>query len=154
MDILQLNAVIELAAFVEQTTDNDVIWAARNLREPDPQQDKILGAIESDDTKRLWSASTRLRSLTHLEITQAQLEHDETRQHEREEKAARLAALTEVARNIAWISIRDEIPGAWAQIGGTELKMCAGWQVAEVSRAERTALSLLKRLGLTPPEDE
>lgn len=102
----QCNVLIELEAFINTLTDDQIVIGMENV--PEPQKGETVAAvITSDFCRRLATAMGRLRALSTLQQAQACLEGG-TRGKELQIAASRQYALRNLADILFWSQVKDD----------------------------------------------
>ena len=113
--------------------------------------EKPLGAIHNEALKKLWTLAA------YYDVASQQAELDAKHKADTEEQAAelrqkglRFEALEEIARDLFWVQVKDDIgPAAW---DANVLGVRANWMLA---RGEDRKSAILQLLGgiARPPEE-
>ena len=131
-----VNIWAEAETFIEGITGDDIRWCEASMDEV-PAEAKVVGHIESEASKKLHAAGSRLTAMARAEGTACELEYIPGEKEARLVKAQRFLAMAQIVRALSYVQIRDELDAWGNALGSGRLFVVKGWIVIDVPEPPR-----------------
>lgn len=158
--LIDLQIIPEIADTYANITEEHILRLGGRLP-PALPNDKNLGTVHNEAARRMWTVADYYDRLSCQWSLKAKF--DGTSPEESAEfvrQSSRFAGFEHVARQLFWLSVKDDIGGrAWTS---NEIGVRAGWMIVASTGAKQALTGLLGNLGgslglppgFTPPSDD
>lgn len=159
--LTDLQIIPEIADTFTNITDEHIIRLGGRLPPARPK-DQNLGTVHSEAARRMWTVADyydRLSSQWALKAKFDATSSEESTEFARQ--SSRFAGFEHVARQLFWLSVKDDIGGhAWTS---DEIGIRSGWMIVASTGGKQALAGLLGNLGgislglppgFTPPSSD